>query len=66
MHLEGSGVEDVSKRAQLSRAEAADYLRVSTRTLDRLRLPRSHVGSRGIYALTDLDAYLAHKGAAAS
>jgi hypothetical protein len=46
-------------RAQLSRREAADYLRVSVRTLDRLLLPRSYVGSRPIYALADLDAYLA-------
>jgi hypothetical protein len=53
--------EDVSKRAQLSRAEAAAYLGVSVKTLDRQMIPRHYIGSRVVYALADLDAYLAEK-----
>jgi len=44
--------------AWLTRLEAAAYLKVSTRQLDRLRLPRSFVGKRPRYATSDLDTYL--------
>ena len=48
----------------LSRAEAADYLRVSKKTLDdwacskRVLLPYSKVGRRVIYLQRDLDEFL--------
>lgn len=43
----------------LTRSEAAEYLRISTRTLDRLHLPRSRIGAgRVVYLIPDLEAYL--------
>jgi hypothetical protein len=43
----------------LTRREAAAYLRISTRTLDRLRLPRSRIGAgRVVFLITDLEAYV--------
>ena len=43
----------------LTRREAAAYLRISTRTLDRLRLPRSRIGAgRVLFLITDLEAYV--------
>jgi hypothetical protein len=51
--------ENVAKRA-LSRAEAAAYLGVSVKSLDRLLLPRSYVSPRRpVYLPEDLDAHLA-------
>jgi hypothetical protein len=41
-----------------NRQEAADYLRLSTRSLDRLGLPRSYVGAKPIYARADLDGFV--------
>jgi hypothetical protein len=38
-----------------NRQEAAEYLRLSTRSLDRLRLPRTYYGAKPIYARADLD-----------
>lgn len=42
----------------MTRREAALHLKVSTRQLDRLRLPRSTLGSRPRYSLNVLDEYL--------
>jgi len=43
----------------LTRREAAAYLRISTRTLDRLRLPRARIRvNRVVYLVSDLEAYL--------
>lgn len=44
----------------LSRTEAAQYLRISTRSLDRRDIPRisDRPGARVFYQKSDLDAYL--------
>lgn len=42
----------------LTREEAASYLKVSVRTLDRLPLPRYYVGRLPRYSMCDLGAYL--------
>lgn len=42
----------------MTRREAAQYLRVSTRQLDRLRLPRSTLGARPRYSREMLDEHL--------
>lgn len=42
----------------LTRREAADYLRISTRTLDRMSLPRAYVRSKPLYERSALDAAL--------
>jgi hypothetical protein len=39
----------------LTRQEAANYLRLSIRSLDRLGLPRSYAGSKPLYDRQDLD-----------
>lgn len=40
-----------------NRQEAADYLRLSTRSLDRLGIPRSYLGAKPVYSRADLDAF---------
>lgn len=42
----------------LSRVEAADYLRVSVRQLDRLDLPKSYIGRSPRFFKSDLVAFL--------
>jgi excisionase family DNA binding protein len=42
----------------LSRAEAAEYLRVCKTTLDRLDIPRTQVRRRVLFKKTVLDAWL--------
>ena len=42
----------------MSRAEAANYLRISVRQLDRLGLHRSYIGRRALYSRELLDKHL--------
>jgi hypothetical protein len=42
----------------LTRQEAAEYLKISTRQLDRLRLPRSVLGASPRYSQAALDDWL--------
>lgn len=47
-----------SGREVLSRKEAAEFLRVSVRTLDRLAIPRTYVGRSPKYLRDDLMEFL--------
>jgi hypothetical protein len=42
----------------MNRTETAEYLRISVRQLDRLRMDHSYVGSRPLYSREVIDAYL--------
>jgi hypothetical protein len=42
----------------LSRNEAADYLRVSVRTLARLSIPKININRRVVYRIDDLTAFV--------
>jgi hypothetical protein len=41
----------------MSRTEAAEYLRVSTRTLARLSIPKINISRRVVYLVDDLTAF---------
>lgn len=42
----------------LTREETAEFLKVSTRTIDRLKLPKTYVGRSPRYFLDDIMTYL--------
>ena len=46
------------EKACLSRHEAATFLGISLRTIDRLSIPRVHIGRRTVFHRVDLEAYI--------